>query len=430
MVGRPVALAAAPRRARLLRMNGAPARLPRVALYSHDTMGLGHRRRNLLIAEVLGRAAVAPVTLTISGATDAGNIAVPPGVDSLVLPAIAKIEGAYCSRRLALELDELVAIRSNTIRAALEAFEPDLLIVDNVPRGALGELDGALTALRASGRTRCVLGLRDILDEPEAVRRQWRDSDSEEAIRDFYDAVWVYGDPAVYDLRREYGLPPDILRKVLFTGYLDPRERRAAYCPEDKLTAEALAVPPGHQLVVCLVGGGQDGGAVVDAFVRARLPEGMVGIVVTGPLMPEATRRQIRQHTDSSSRMRVVNALEEPTRLLQRADRVVMMGGYNTTCEVLAFERPALIVPRVTPRQEQLIRAERLQALGLVDMLPPERLTPQEIVDWLARPAGRPRVHGTIDMGGLTRVSALVDEMLAHPVPRRARFAEARVYQQ
>lgn len=424
MVGRPLALATARRVRPLLR---AATRLPRIALYSHDTMGLGHRRRNLLIAETLGRAAVAPVTLTVSGASDAGNIAVPPGVDSLVLPAIAKFEGAYRSRRLALGLDDLVAIRSNTIRAALEAFEPDLLIVDNVPRGAIGELDAALTALRATGRTRCVLGLRDIIDEPGAVRRQWRDCGSEAAIREHYDAVWVYGDPTVYDLRREYLLPPDIVRKVRFTGYLDPRERRAAHSPDDQLTAEALAVPAGHQLVICLVGGGEDGGAVVDAFVRAPLPEGMVGIVVTGPFMPEAMRRHIRAQAGGSARMRVVNALEEPTRLLQRADRVVMMGGYNSTCEVLAFERPALIVPRAAPRQEQLIRAERLQALGLVDMLAPDRLTPQAIGDWLARPVGRPRVHGTIDMGGLARVSRMVDEMLASPVPRRAPFTEARV---
>ncbi|HEX9203338.1 MAG TPA: glycosyltransferase, partial [Vicinamibacteria bacterium] len=32
---------------------GAPRQRPRVVLYSHDTMGLGHMRRNLLIAQFL-----------------------------------------------------------------------------------------------------------------------------------------------------------------------------------------------------------------------------------------------------------------------------------------------------------------------------------------------------------------------------------------
>ena len=46
------------------------------------------------------------------------------------------------------------------------------------------------------------------------------------------------------------------------------------------------------------------------------------------------------------------------------------MGGYNTFCEILSFDRPGLIVPRTAPRLEQTIRAERAQAQGLVRMLP------------------------------------------------------------
>ena len=48
------------------------------------------------------------------------------------------------------------------------------------------------------------------------------------------------------------------------------------------------------------------------------------------------------------------------------------MGGYNTYCEILSFDKPALIVPRVQPREEQLIRARRAAELGLIDMLLPE----------------------------------------------------------
>jgi predicted glycosyltransferase len=45
------------------------------------------------------------------------------------------------------------------------------------------------------------------------------------------------------------------------------------------------------------------------------------------------------------------------------------MGGYNTFCEVLSYDKPALIVPRERPRQEQRIRAERAAALGLAAVL-------------------------------------------------------------
>jgi len=47
---------------------------------------------------------------------------------------------------------------------------------------------------------------------------------------------------------------------------------------------------------------------------------------------------------------------------------VIAMGGYNTFCEILSFDKRALIVPRTKPRLEQYIRAARAQELGLVRM--------------------------------------------------------------
>jgi predicted glycosyltransferase len=55
--------------------------------------------------------------------------------------------------------------------------------------------------------------------------------------------------------------------------------------------------------------------------------------------------------------------------LMDRASGVVCMGGYNTFCEVLSFDKPAILVPRTEPRMEQFLRARRAQELGLVRML-------------------------------------------------------------
>ena len=55
--------------------------------------------------------------------------------------------------------------------------------------------------------------------------------------------------------------------------------------------------------------------------------------------------------------------------LIQAAAGIVAMGGYNTFCEILSFDKPALIIPRTVPRMEQFIRADRAQELGLVRML-------------------------------------------------------------
>ena len=50
----------------------------RIALYSHDTMGLGHVRRNILIARMLGASSLRPVILMVTGVGEAAVFGVPP----------------------------------------------------------------------------------------------------------------------------------------------------------------------------------------------------------------------------------------------------------------------------------------------------------------------------------------------------------------
>jgi predicted glycosyltransferase len=378
-------------------------------------MGLGHMRRNLLIAQTLMRCPSPPVILMIAGAREAGALPLPPGVDCLTLPSLGKDpEGRACSRNLDLNLSALLTLRSRTIAAALDAFEPDVLIVDKVPRGAGHELDASLEAIRSHGLTRCVLGLRDVLDDPETVRREWREDEIDEIINTCYDAVWVYGDPTLYDPVREYGLSLEVAGKVRFTGYLDQRSRlQASGSGEDPLAR--LGLPDGR-LILCQVGGGQDGAALAEAFVRARLPEDANGLLLAGPYLPADVRDRVLQVAAHRPRLRVLEFLTEPSRLLCRADRVIAMGGYNTVCEVLSFRKTALIVPRIHPRREQIIRAERLRDLGLVDMLHPDNLSARALSEWLSRDIPTPPpVQSLFNWDGPANLPRLLDELIAAP---------------
>ena len=56
--------------------------------------------------------------------------------------------------------------------------------------------------------------------------------------------------------------------------------------------------------------------------------------------------------------------------LMACAAGVVAMGGYNTFCEILSFDKKALIVPRTRPRLEQFIRAQSARQQKLAEMLP------------------------------------------------------------
>jgi predicted glycosyltransferase len=383
----------------------------RIALYSHGTVGLGHIRRNLLIAHTLAEAFPDAVILMVAGTQEAASFPIPPGVDYVALPALRKDEsGQYRARCLELTTEQVLSLRVKTIRAALEAFEPDALIVDYVPRGVLRELDPTLQWLRARGKTRCILGLRDVLGDPDSVRSQWARFENEAAIRDYYDAVWVYGDPRVYDLTKEYRLSSEVAAKVRFTGYLDPRVRLM------RAPVKYHAALQDRAFVLCDVGGGQDGARLAEAFSLAELPAGMTGVIVTGPLMAPEAQQRMRQRAAGNPQLLVFRHISEPVALIKRAARLIGMGGYNSICEALSFEKPALIVPRVRPSAEQMVRAQRLHELGLIDVIHPDQITPQAISKWLAGECKPPQqVHERFDFKGLQILPRLFEQVLTNP---------------
>jgi predicted glycosyltransferase len=390
-------------------------------------VGFGHIRRNASIAQALTTSPLHPAVVMIAEAWQAGTLPMPRGVDCVTLPAMRKEgEGRYVSRFMDVPNGDLVALRSTVIRSAMEAFDPDVLIVDHLPLGAARELADTLDLLRRRGRARCVLGLRDVLQDRATVHRLWSDHVNLDAVRDHYDAIWVYADPAVYDLVHEYDIFNGLASRVRFTGYLDQRPRLGI--ASTRAGALMTTLPPGR-LALCLVGGGFDGDALAEAFVQAKLPDDMIGIVVTGPYMPDETRERLTRRAGAGSRMQLIDFLAEPLPLVERADRVVAMGGYNTICEVLSLEKHALIVPRAGTTNDQWIRAQRLREMGLVETLAAEALSPGAIGDWLARDLGPPpATRGRVDLGGLDRIPALLAEVLAPPAPGMSptTFPEAR----
>ncbi|MFZ3583776.1 glycosyltransferase family protein [Loktanella sp. DJP18] len=387
------------------------SRPPRIVLYSHDTLGFGHLRRNLLIAGALKQGQRTPEILMIGGMREAGAFAMPDGVDCVTLPAYAKgTDGIYRPRDLGGDLTALRSLRAQIIMATVESFAPDLMIVDNVPRGAQYELDPVLDMLRARGTTRLVLGLRDVIDSPGVVRRQWLRQRNFETIRKFYDAVWVYGDPSLYDILTDCELGGAIGEIAQHVGYLDPAVRLSQ--PLAGQDRDAVLGGDARPYVLCAVGGGRDGNAVCAAFAEARLPAGHRGILITGTQMPQALQNRLRKIVARRCDMTLVPFVGEPIALMQGAARIICMGGYNTTCEVLSLGRPTLIVPRAKPRAEQLIRTSRLADRRLVDMLHPDALSAEALSQWMqADTAFVPA--STLVMNGLDTVRGPVDGMFA-----------------
>jgi len=376
-------------------------------------MGVGHLRRNLLIAQTLARSELQATSLMITGAYETNFFSLPDGVDCLTLPRIYKNpRGDYAAAKLDISMHELARIRRESICAALEQFEPDVLIVDKVPIGACGEILPALRSLADRGHTRCVLGLRDILDDSTTVRSEWLSRQNIQVIDDFYDAIWIYGDRRVYNAVQEYHFPQSLSKKSRFTGYLDQTSRVDTGFAD---TCRGLngATPSHRKKVVCAVGGGQDGTKLVETFINAVTPD-VDAIVLTGPYLPHPALQAASRAAAIRKNLQIVDFTPEADVFIAGADRVVAMAGYNTVCSILSFCRPALLVPRIAPRREQWIRAQRLHELRLVDVISPEHLTPKSLARWLRRPVEHfSDARDLVDLNGLDRIVEWVASLLA-----------------
>lgn len=383
-----------------------PDRPARVALYSHDALGLGHLRRNLAVAAAVRAADSAPDVLLLSGAPEASALHRPPGCDLVTLPALQKhADGHYAPRHLSVELDDLTGFRRELLGTALTEFAPDVLVVDRHPHGFRGELTPALAAL--NGHTHVVLGLRDVLDDPAASRREWDRRQAADALRRWYDEAWVYGDPRIHDPVRAAGLEVPV--PVHHTGFL-AEGRPRSWSGDDLQLAD-------HPTVVCLVGGGSDGDRLARAFVSAALPDGVRGLVVTGPQMAEHERRAVEQLAAHRPELTVRDFVPDAAALLDDAAAVVTMGGSNTVTELLATDTPALVVPRCSPRDEQRVRAEGLAAHGHVDILLPDAAVPDALAAWIATAvSGGPHPRRGVDLDGLRWVTRRTSE-LTTPTP-------------
>jgi predicted glycosyltransferase len=378
-------------------------------MYSHDSFGLGHLRRTLALAEAFVEHDPGASVLILTGSTVSGTFRMSRGIDIVKLPSAVKVaNGVYEPSRMQIGFETLRNLRSSLILSTVEAFTPDAFVVDKAPLGMKREVIPALKLLRSEWpSTLTVLGLRDVMDDPARIRRDWREGRIAPAIENFYDTILVYGPREIYDPLAEYGLSDATLRRCHYVGYVgrDP-------APE---TDSDSPFQPGYVLVTA--GGGGDGFHLIKSYLQSlKSPEpSFESLVVTGPLMDDGAKREI-EHLARGLRARIMEFRPDMERLVKSAGAVVSMGGYNTTVELLVARKPALIVPRVEPRVEQLIRAEQLADMGLVDMIHPHDLTPRlvrsKVEELLVRdPASAPRVK--VDLSGASRAVDLVTAGIA-----------------
>jgi predicted glycosyltransferase len=350
-----------------------------ILMYSHDTYGLGHIRRTMAIASQLCSEGINILILT--GSPIAGRFTFPEQIDFVRIPGmIKKTNEEYRPLSIKINPRHALDIRKNIITATAKAFQPHLFIVDKEPLGLKKEVLPTLRWIRRClPHARTILGLRDIMDDAETIRRDWWKRNVYDSLDKLYSEIWIYGHQSFYDPISEYGVPDPVRRKMVFTGYIP---RRTPSAREAGRIRRELRVKPHEKLIVVTTGGGGDGFAVMDAYLtmleEQPLAEGIKSVLVTGPFMPQEARKGLFKR---ARKVEVPSFLfyRRMEKLMAAADLVISMGGYNTLCEVISQGTLSLVIPRETPRTEQLIRARAFRQQGLIDYIPWNDLSTRQL---------------------------------------------------
>ncbi len=333
----------------------------RVLIYSHDSFGLGHLRRCRAIAHSLVGSYNKLSVLILSGSPIIGSFDFRARVD--FVRVIKLRNGDYTALSLHMDIEKTMELRGSIIQHTADVYDPDIFIVDKEPLGLRGEVEETLKMLKERG-TSLVLGLRDVMDEPALLVPEWERKNVLPALEELYDELWVYGLPQVYDPLTGLDLPESVRRKIVYTGYL------RYGIPDAAASVPAAITEKPYYLVTA--GGGGDGEALIDWVLRAYESGSDIphrALVVFGPFMQNDAQDKFLARIDKLENVDAITFDAHIEHLMNNAVGVIAMGGYNTFCEMLSFNKPGVIIPRTKPRLEQYIRASRAQELGLVSLL-------------------------------------------------------------
>ncbi|MGO4573074.1 glycosyltransferase [Microvirga sp. 2TAF3] len=353
----------------------------RVLISVTHLLGAGHLTRAAALARAFAQAG--HETTLVSGGSPV-TPAPPEGVRFVQLPPVRTIGTDF--RTLLDEtgqpIDEVrLTARRELLLRTLNAVKPHVLVTELFPFGRrilAGEFIALLDAARAMLPRPLVLSsIRDILVAPT---RPDRIAETHERIARYYDAVLVHGDPLLVPLDASWPVDERLRPFLHYTGYVDEN-------PED--------IPSGGGTGIVVSGGSS---AASLPLYRAALDAAhkiadRTWRVLIGRGVAEADFQTLRALAPSHAT--VERARPDFRTLLSQAKLSISQAGYNTCVDILrSGVRPILVPFEAGHETEQRLRAERLQAIGLAEIVADEALSGETLAEAvrksLAKPASTP----------------------------------------
>jgi len=379
-----------------------------ILFYVQHLLGIGHVRRAFRLAEAVARKGIG-VTVVSGGEPLAGFIC-PEAIHIVQLAPIRSRDATFRNlvgangQPIDLKLQEA---RRDALLTALDSTRPDAVVIEAFPFGRRAfrfEIEPLIEAARSRyPRPRILCSVRDIVVTPDKVSRLREIIDW---VRADFDFILVHGDPAFIPLEASFCAASEIADRLIYTGYIgDPDQ------------ADGGAETTGANEVLVSVGGGAVGRALLSTALDARRRGCLADLtwrLLAGPNLPAQAFDRLAEALPDN--VVLERYRREFPKMLRRCRLSVSQAGYNTVLDILAAGARAVVVPFASEREtEQQLRAERLAACGVLELLPETQLTAADLTHAIERAIKRDRRMISVDMGGARRSANLIANMIRDP---------------
>lgn len=384
----------------------------KLLFYCQHVLGMGHFIRGAEIVRGLKDFEV----YFLNGGEIVPGFELPVTVEVINLPPIkadAEFRDIYAADESA-NLDQIKAARREQILAEFNRIKPDILMIELFPFGRLKfafELIPLLDRVEASGRSaKVVCSLRDILVS-KREQRQFEE-DACRIVNHYFNLLLVHSDPKFQRLDETFPKAAEITCPIRYTGFVTQKS-----CGIEDVAADASG---GKKEILISIGGGRVGVELIDCAIDAgeliasKFSHRMS--IFTGPYLPDAEFARLEARIGKLPEVEMRRYTTEFIARLRWADLSVSMAGYNTCMNLIATGARAIVYPFTgNNNQEQTIRAEKLQRLGIVDVISGRELAPQvlaaKIIEALSNP--KPMANQPVlDLDGVEKTAAALAELV------------------
>lgn len=388
--------------------------MQKIMFYCQYLSGIGHLIRSTEIVRSLVKDFR---VYFINGGPPIQGFEIPPQVELIELPALWLEDGNFAVSD-GFNVEDIKEIRKNQLITIFDRVQPDCLITEFFPFGRhklLFELLPLVKYIKSTKPdTKIVCSLRDVIGKVS-------DPQEEETIcylmKEYFDLLLFHSDAKFQTFAESFPRHQDIKCEITHTGFITQSLQKTYG------NVQVWGDNPAAKILVS-VGGGRIGYELLEAVVEASalLAKSINHKIqiFTGPFLPEEKFSKLQEAALNRGNIKISRYTSQFIDYMRKADISISLSGYNTTMNILTTGVRAIVVPLSHDNQdkEQLERTQKLEKLGIVEVIHPDNLNPAHIANMLVTCLNSKPVidHQNFNLRGADNTTAFLQKFLGSKV--------------